>query len=209
MRNPYTSVACRARHDHRKAPQTRDPRSTRKAGRPGGATPIPRAHLEIEASSVSDPGRVGIPSVHRRRQGDGARSGLTRAERSGAFSSSSRWGPRAPATAIVGNVGKDSSTLSPASFTLRPRHSGRTGVANAITGLLASSSVRRPGEGATRGERHNTAAGLATPRSRHHVSVRACVAFVQPFFPVIPVCPAPASCRTHGCTRCRIFARHP
>ena len=42
-----------------------------------------------------------------------------------------------------------------------------------------------------------------------HVSVRACVAFLQQFFLVMPVCPAPASCRNHGRTRCRIFALHP
>lgn len=50
------------------------------------------------------------------------------------------------------------------------------------------------------------------PQSRSrplHVSVRACVAFLQQFFLVMPVCPAPASCRNHGCTRCRIFALHP
>jgi len=42
-----------------------------------------------------------------------------------------------------------------------------------------------------------------------HVSGRAGGAFVPQFALVMPVCLAPASCRSHGCTHCRMFAIHP
>ena len=44
---------------------------------------------------------------------------------------------------------------------------------------------------------------------RHTFSGRAGGAFVPQFALVTPVSLAPASCQSHGCTHCRMFAIHP